>query len=358
MPTDGSSDAEAALEHAVRTEAADGPVAPTEDRVEAAKEGPPGPDMAYADARRVLWPWVAQRSRPQVVALILMSCLALGPIVALVAIMDADPTPVHTVLDAPLNPAEVTRVTATVLGLSPAAGEMRVRVLVDPADDLSDDGGRLLQPISVVINDVSGATTRSYEAGQVPTPFEAALPLAEGSVTRYPFDRYRGSLLIVVSDESGRESEPRLVSIEARSVIDDFVVKAGYPADVDAGPRAVTVVEWTASRPPTTTVYALWLMLLMWGLAVTGLLIMWAVVIWMIDIPFWVFGYFVGVLFALPPLRDSLPGRPPPGTIFDFGSFYWSITIIGANLILVLAIWLRRTHAEERLRSLDPSRPD
>src|SRR5690606_30834955 len=108
----------------------------------------------------------------------------------------------------------------------------------------------------------------------------------------------------------------------------------------------------------TTTVYAIWLMVLMWGLAVTGLLIMWAVVMWMVEVPFWAFGYFVGVLFALPPLRDSLPGRPPPGTIFDFGSFYWSVTIIGANLILVLAIWLRRTHAEERLRALDPTRGD
>ena len=61
----------------------------------------------------------------------------------------------------------------------------------------------------------------------------------------------------------------------------------------------------------------------------------------------------VGVLFALPPLRDSLPGRPPPGTIFDFVSFYWSVTIIGVNLMLVLAIWLRRTRAQTRLRDLD-----
>ena len=110
---------------------------------------------------------------------------------------------------------------------------------------------------------------------------------------------------------------------------------------------------WDAIRPATTTVYAVWLMILIWGLAATGALIVWAVVIWMVEVPFWAFGYFVGVLFALPPLRDSLPGRPPPGTIFDFVSFYWSVTLIGVGLILLLGIWLKRTRATVRLRDLD-----
>jgi hypothetical protein len=313
--------------------------------------------LAVTDAQRVLWPWVARRTRAQVVSLVVISCLALGPLVALISILRADPTPVHVLLEATPAAPDVSRITATALGLSPAAGELRVRILVDPADGLTDDSGRLDRPVALVINDVSGATTRSYAQGDTPTPFEIALPLSEGSTTRYPFDRYRGSLFIVLNDDSGTTAEQLLVALEARSVIDDFALDAALPADSSSGPRSVTVVDWTARRSATTTVYAIWLMLLMWALAVTGLLIIWAVVIWMVEIPFWAFGYFVGVLFALPPLRDSLPGRPPPGTIFDYGSFYWSVTISGINLILILAIWLRRTHAKERLRSIDPTRP-
>ncbi|NLD77187.1 MAG: DUF4436 family protein [Acidimicrobiales bacterium] len=314
--------------------------------------------MASIDAQRALWPWVAQKSRAQVVALIVVSCLSLGPLVALVAILSADPTPVHQLIEpAPAAP-DISRVTATALGLSPTAGELRVRIVVDPAEDLEDDNGRLAVPISVVLNNLSGATTRAYEVGDSPIPFEATLPLEEGSTNRYPFDRYRGSLIVVLNDESAGDPEPQLVDVGARSVIDDFNLSAGLATEAEEGPQALTVIRWNADRTLTTTVYAIWLMLLMWVLAVMGLLIIWAVVIWMVEVPFWVFGYFVGVLFALPPLRDSLPGRPPPGTIFDYGSFYWAVTVSGVNLILMLGVYLRRTQAKERLRRLDPSRPE
>ena len=118
--------------------------------------------------------------------------------------------------------------------------------------------------------------------------------------------------------------------------------------------RIDVAADLSAHRPATTTVYASWLMLLMWGLAFTGVLIAWAVVIWQVELPMWVFGYFVGVLFALPPLRDSLPGRPPPGTVFDFVSFYWSITLVGITLILLLVMWIRRARWEIRHRHRGP----
>ena len=319
-------------------------------------------DPARAEAKeiqRLVWPWVARRSSAQVVALVVISCLALGPIAALILVMRADPTPVHQLVEPTLPSPDVTRVTATALGLSPSAGEVRMRIVIDPSDELSDEGGRLEQPITVVINNVSGATERVYEAGDSPNPFEISLPISEGTTTRYPFDQYRGSLLIVVREPSTSSTDSpdlHLVSIEARSVIEDFVLNATVAGET-TGPQEVTVLDWSASRPVTTTVYAVWLMILMWGLAVIGLLILWAIVIWMVDMPVWSVAYFVGVLFALPPLRDSLPGRPAPGTLFDYVSFYWAVTISGVNLMLVLSIWLRRTHNKARLRSLDREVP-
>lgn len=330
-----------------------------------AGEGPdatgpsPGLDRPGAEEVRqvrALWPWVAGPTRAQKVALVVISLLALGPLAGLVVILRADPTPVRVLVEADA-PAEATRVTVTALSLVPSSGELRARLLVEPGADLLREDGRLDQTIAVVVNDARGSTERRFDEGTRPDPFEVTLPVAAGSVVRYPVDRYTGSVVVVLVavDEDGDTPLPAAVS--ARSVIDDFVLSGSYAATTDdpAGdePGSLTVVDWSADRPNTTTVYAIWLMLLMWGLAVTGLLIVWAVVIWMVEVPFWAFGYFVGVLFALPPLRDSLPGRPPPGTIFDFVSFYWSVTIIGVNLILVLAIWLRRTRAQTRLRDLD-----
>jgi hypothetical protein len=323
-----------------------------------AAEAPTGAQIRQV---RALWPWVAGPTRAQKVALVIISMLALGPLAALVVVLRVDPTPVQMLVEGPATP-DATRVTVTALSLVPSSGELRARMLVEPGPDLLRDDGRLDQTIAVVVNDAHGSTERRFDEGTRPGPFEVTLPVAEGSVVRYPVDRYHGSVVVVLVAVDDDGDVPLPASVSARSIINDFDLTGRYAAvtddyvstdSTDAEPASLTVVDWTASRSNTTTVYAVWLMVLMWGLAVTGLLIVWAVVIWMVEVPFWAFGYFVGVLFALPPLRDSLPGRPPPGTIFDFVSFYWSVTIIGVNLILVLAIWLRRTRAQTRLRDLD-----
>jgi hypothetical protein len=163
-------------------------------------------------------------------------------------------------------------------------------------------------------------------------------------------------LLAAVTAGTGAQEEPIPAVVEARSAIGDFPVSVTRPGTNRDEAQTLVALEWKATRPATTTVYAIWLMVLMWGLSVTGLLIVWAVVIWRVELPFWVFGYFVGVLFALPLVRASLPGQPTPGTIFDFLSFYWSITIVGTTLILLLVIWIRRARAAVQLRDLDNGR--
>lgn len=309
------------------------------------------------EAHRVLWPWIARRTRLQVISLVVISVLALAPIVALVSIVRSDPTPVKTLIDAPED-VEATRVRATVMDLSPSSGELRTRISVAPAPELLSATGRLNQPLSVLVNGAQGLVTRGYLEGETITPFDVSLPLARGSTTRYPFDSYEGALLLAVTlDIADDRREPEPFVLEVQSVVENFRLGATRDEAGAPGAQSVSGFEWTADRPATTTIYAVWLMLLMWGLAVTGLLIVGAIVVWMVEIPFWCFGYFVGVLFALPNLRDSLPGRPPPGTIFDFGSFYWAVTIIGVDLILLLSIWLRRTHLRHRLQTLDPT-PD
>lgn len=343
-PADGATDGGVPVDRAASTEEADvvNPLGAAPEPQTIAEQV-----AAATEARRLLWPWVARRTRPQIVALVLISCLALGPAFALVTILKADPTPVSTLIAAPPAGPDVTRITITATRLSPTAGEMQARISIAAADDVVDETGKLEQPVSVAVNGTQGTSIRVFETGEIPSVFEVSLPLTEGTINRYPFDRYNGSSLIVVTVDPGGDREVSPSAIEARSIVSDFSLSAETPEDLAA------VVNWTANRPATTTVYAVWLMVLMWGLAVIGLLIVWGVIIWMIDMPFWAVGYLVGVLFALPQLRDSLPGRPPPGTIVDFVSFYWSITIVGVSLILLLAVWLRRVRSESRLRSFE-----
>jgi hypothetical protein len=132
-----------------------------------------------------------------------------------------------------------------------------------------------------------------------------------------------------------------------RSSVNDLNVSVSEDSVLDS--PALAVVDLDVVRRPSTTAYAIWVMLLMWGLAVSGVFIVWAVTIWGAEPPMWSYGYLVGVLFALPQLRNQLPGSPPPGTLLDFVAFYWSIAIVGVSLILTLGIWIRanRPHPPE-----------
>lgn len=300
-------------------------------------------------AVRQIKAWVARRTRTQMVALVLVSLLALGPLLALVMVMRTNTSPIDELITPDTPDPTVTSITTTLTSMSPTQGEVRARFTVEPSLDLVDEDGRLFESLSIVAN----GTTTELREGESVRPFEVTLAIGEGSVTRYPFDRYRGQLLLLATTGTGEEREFVPFVPKVHSVVGDFTVHADLSRDPAAEDDPIGVVDWSALRPATTSIYAIWLMVLMWALAVTGLLIVWSVIMWMVELPMWVFGYFVGVLFALPPLRDSLPGRPPPGNLFDFLSFYWSVTIIGVSLILSLSTWLTRTRAEQRLRALD-----
>ena len=62
-----------------------------------------------------------------------------------------------------------------------------------------------------------------------------------------------------------------------------------------------------------------------------------------------------GILFALIPLRNAVPGDPPIGSVIDFGSFFIAEAIISLSLISGIIIGFRHQmaieHAEAQLVS-------
>ena len=49
-----------------------------------------------------------------------------------------------------------------------------------------------------------------------------------------------------------------------------------------------------------------------------------------------------GMLFALIPLRNAVPGDPPIGSIIDFGSFFIAEATIAVSLISCIVIGYRQ----------------
>ena len=299
-------------------------------------------------------------SKVQIAALVLLSVFALGPLVAMVVILRSEGDPSTSILVSEIPaPTDGAQVVGTITRVDPVAGELALRLLVLPQSDLLDNG-RLIAPLDLRLNDGRGNSTVTFPAGEVPAPIETTLALSGGSVSRYPFDSYQAPLtLVLLPDMPTADDQVQAipVALDLVTTVTDFDLVAGFAVDDPAtavvepiSSPTFTLVDLRITRSEATTVYAMGIMALMWGLAATGVLMAWAVVIWRVDTPMWVYTYFVGVLFALPPLREALPGRPPPGTLVDYAAFYWSIGIIGVTLLLMTGLWIRRSRPEDRPR--------
>ncbi|MCB1283054.1 MAG: DUF4436 domain-containing protein [Microthrixaceae bacterium] len=299
-------------------------------------------------------------NKTQIVALTVVSLLCLGPVVALIVAMNRPSNPLHLLSEETEIPNDGARVRVTVVSIAPTSGIARVQMSILPSIGLLDGSG-LKDPLLLRVNDARGDNTVTFAEGEAVRAVDVSVDLSGNSVERYPFDEYEFGLFfrlelvvsnteqsadgsVIVTGTTKTESVP--ITVELAAEVSDFNVDVNELDQDLAVPNEAVGVAYLVHRPLTTTVWAIGVMALMWGLAIVGVMIVWAILIWRIDLPFWAMGYFVGVLFALPPLRDSLPGSPPPGTLLDFVAFYWAVGITGITLITTVGVWLQRAKPE------------
>ena len=177
----------------------------------------------------------------------------------------------------------------------------------------------------------------TFVRGASMQPVSVTVPLTGSRVTRYPFDRYRTQLIIAVGTTDG-DGIPVVLELSAN--LNDF------RSNAETSPRSARTeaVELTASfhRNGAVLLWSGTLTVLFWSLAAGALGIGWLVLAHNQAVPMWSWGYLAGVLFALPNLRNGLPGSPPFGSLVDWGAFYWSVAVTGAVLVLFLAVWFQR----------------
>lgn len=323
---------------------------------------PPNAPVAEADrpAGGLGSRFARRPSRLQVASVALVTLLAFGPIVALVFVVGSDSGPVDDLTTAGSPPTGGARIETTVINVNPTAGELQARLTIVPDAELLDDAGRPEVELVLRTNDLRGQSTYEFPAGAPLRPAEVTVALGGSSIARYPFDAYTSRLAAALSTRDGREeSEPVPLVTSVRSSVSDLDVSLADGSVLRGS--ALAVVDLEVGRRVSTTAYAIWIMILMWGLAVSGVFIVWAVTIWGAEPPMWSYAYLVGVLFALPQLRNQLPGSPSPGTLLDFVAFYWSIAIVGVSAILTLGIWIRANRpqrAEEGPTDRPSAEPD
>jgi hypothetical protein len=259
-------------------------------------------------------------------------------LVTMAAILAAGRDATQTLVE-PDNDAVDLRVTLTVSRVDVEAGELELRLVPTSGETGLVEGGVVARPFRILVNDVAGETTHTFEAGEPLRSIDFSVLLEGGSAFRYPFDRYDASALVLAGEGTRDEGAPLAIDLAAVSAASSYTVSAGGDEPCEA--LGTSCLELDVRRPASTIGYAVWFIALVWALALAGVGVLYVVVRRGLELPLWSFGYLVGVLFALPPLRDSLPTTPPVGGFVDFVAYYWAVAVVGVTLITLIALWIR-----------------
>lgn len=314
----------------------------------ATSEPSPADEAARAEAARLrtadrarqafVTPWSRRRARRVGVVAVVLGVL--GPLAGTAVALLLVPAQAGDILPPAEDRTALLDVRATVRTVDATTGEMLVRLVVERSATTPEDendlfaAGALTEEVVLVVNDDAGQGAITLPAGQPPGTATATLPLADSRATRYPVDRYRATLLVAALRD-GDQDRPIPVRLSVRSSDTGFTLDVVEEAMTDDA----AIVELAVARRGTVIGWAGFFVLVCWLLAIASASLGWTTVVHGIGSPAWSWGFLIGVLFALPPLRNALPGNPPSGSLVDFAAFYWAVGIVALTLVAMVGSW-------------------
>jgi hypothetical protein len=233
-------------------------------------------------------------------------------------------------------------VSARLLSVDQQQGQAVVRLSFTPRGSVATGSGALASPLKLSVNSANGSQDRTFDKGKVMTPADVTLDLTDGSLTDYPFDRYRAELLLGATTTSSSSAEPQVVP-----VVVDFVGSV-HGLNVDESQLdsqsagGVTPVGIEIARSSTTIAVATFVMILLLAMALSVLLVTLSVTLWGHKLEPPIIGLLGALLFGFIAFRNAVPGTPPVGALSDYLSFFWAEAIVAACLFVLVAAYLRR----------------
>ena len=196
----------------------------------------------------------------------------------------------------------------------------------------------LTRDVVLYTSTVNGSFGHSYRAGGFMDPFEATVPL-EGDTSTYPFHHLRVEIGALASTAGGVRSGKQIpVRLHVSSRI------AGYRVSPKSAVRQGQTVDLILRVDPSwpTVAFVVFIMAVMWALALAAV----AVSVNLVTRRRRFEGSFAtllaALLFAFPTVRNTLPGIPPVGVLFDYAAFFWAEALVALSLITLIVGWTVR----------------
>ncbi len=211
-------------------------------------------------------------------------------------------------------------------------GNLRVspgRALLDPATD------GLKQDLTVEVTSVATPVKRTWSKGMLPGVIPVPLTLAR-DVERWPFDRYyTGPMTVEVF--AGGAKTPERAQVEIVDRLPGWNIHASRLNTARSSP----VYEVEMRRSASTMVFSVVVLCIL--VAIAGAAVFVAIQTLRDRRKFQspMTAWYAAMLFAVVPLRNSLPGSPSFGSWIDMTIVLWVLVALVVSMLLYIACWWR-----------------
>jgi hypothetical protein len=227
--------------------------------------------------------------------------------------------------------------------LKPVANRLSANVLVYPEDNLYDQNmGVLTSDAAVRLYPDNDLGDLQYPKGKAPAQVSTKIE-AHGDPGNWPFDNYTtGELSALVF--TGGYHDKVWARMEVTGSLEgwDVSVKRVHDAEDTENPNSLDNVIIALHRSKGPLIFDLGLCLILIALPALALMVAIPMALGRTSFlpPFST--WYAAMLFAVIPLRNFLPGSPPPGSWVDQAVVLWVLIALVVAMSLFVVAWVRQ----------------
>ncbi|MBW0019371.1 MAG: DUF4436 domain-containing protein [Mycobacterium sp.] len=228
--------------------------------------------------------------------------------------------------------------------LKTVANRLSVKVLVIPEEKMYDKRlDVLIQDTAVRMDPPNDAGDLVYPAGKSPAMVATTIE-AHGDPNNWPFDSYSTDTLsadVLVGQGDARQYVPARVEVAGALDGWDVSVKRVGEASQDSDRPDSVIITLHRARGPL--IFDLGICLVLFALPTLAFAVAIQIALGRRKfVPPFV-TWFAAMLFAVIPIRNFLPGSPPPGAWIDQALVIWVLIALVGAMALYMLTWYRQS---------------
>ena len=271
-------------------------------------------------------------------ALIALILVVTASYLIVLARFDLAQTPRERVFAALPETPDKLRLYLDPVSIDPTDDSLQLRLYVTPGEGLLGRAGDTLdRDVTLTTINEGNREQRRFRAEEAIVPATLQLDLDDGSVVAYPFDRYRLNLRLQATDAAAN------VPIVLETTVWEQLL--GYKMRSErVGPQQPGEISLVVDirRADAQIFFALAAYLSMAVVACCALAISGFVFVGQRKVEAALTCALGPMVFALPALRNALPGAPPLGVRADLAVFLWAELAVVLALALFVFCWARQ----------------